>query len=258
MQFANLSIKQIKAWLDSIDYQPSTEEYDLLLQEGRKAVKPLIERVHRRRALIEQQKQLWQEMTFYERKMYDQGYTKIAGVDEVGRGPLAGPVVSAAVILPKDFYLPGLNDSKQLSQATREAFYDIICEQAIAIGIAIISVEIIDQINILQATHQAMQSAIAQLQPAPDYLFIDAVTLKSEFPQQSIIGGDGKSVSIAAASVIAKVTRDRMMCELAQQYPYYGFDRHMGYGTKEHLEAIAQYGVTEVHRRTFAGVKEWV
>lgn len=258
MEFTKQSIKQIKAWLESVNYLPSQMDYKRLLQDGRSAVKPLIDRIHRKRMLVEQQKQLWHEMTIYERKMYAQGYEYIAGVDEVGRGPLAGPVVSAAVILPKDFYLPGLNDSKQLNLATREAFYEIICEQAIAIGIAVISVEMIDQINILQATHQAMQSAIAQLQPAADFLFIDAEKVQSDIPQLSIIGGDSKSVSIAAASVVAKVTRDRMMCDLAKRYPHYGFDRNMGYGTKEHLEAIAQHGVTDVHRRTFAGVKEWV
>lgn len=258
MDFRNKSIKEIKEWLESVNYLPSESDYIYLQQETRSGVLSLIERIHRKRALIEEQEQLWQQMSTNERRLYQQGYQWIAGVDEVGRGPLAGPVVSAAVILPKDFYLPGLNDSKQLSKETREAFYSIIQEKAIAIGVAIIPVEIIDQINILNATFHAMHEAINLLTPAPDYILVDALTLKTDIPQEAIIGGDTKSVSIAAASVIAKVTRDRLMGELSRNYPQYGFDRHMGYGTKEHLDAIAHHGVTIHHRRTFAGVKEWV
>ncbi len=258
MNFSNKSIKEIKEWLESVDYLPPEPEYTNLLQEKRSGVIALLERIHRKRSLVEQQEQLWQEMSMNERRLYNQGIGLIAGVDEVGRGPLAGPIVSAAVILPDDFYLPGLNDSKQLSKQMRESYNQIIREKAIAIGIAIISTEMIDQINILQATYKAMDAAIEQLTPAPDYLLVDALSLQTNIRQEAIIGGDHKSVSIAAASVIAKVTRDHIMSKIATEYPQYGFDRHMGYGTKEHLEAIARYGVTEHHRRTFAGVKEWV
>lgn len=258
MEGRKSSIKQLKAWLEQIDYSPSQEEYSALLRDGRSGVQSLLERIARKQALAKEQEQQWQEMCTYERNLYAQGYLHIAGVDEVGRGPLAGPVVSAAVILPPDCYLPGLTDSKQLSETAREVFYAQIEEQAIAIGIATVSESDIDQWNILQATVKAMQEAVALLNPQPSYLLVDALTLPNGIPQQGVIAGDRQSVSIAAASVIAKVTRDRLMKELAQIYPQYGFERNMGYGTKEHLQAIATHGVTEVHRRTFAGVKEWL
>lgn len=258
MDFRDKSIKEIKEWLESVDYLPPEPEFSHLLEEKRSGVIALLERIHRKRSLVKQQEQLWQEMSINERRLHNQGYRWIAGVDEVGRGPLAGPVVSAAVILPEDFYLPGLNDSKKLSKQTREEYYEIIQQRAISIGVAIISVEIIDQINILQATYRGMTEAVAQLAPVPDYILVDALTLPMDVPQEAIIGGDSKSVSIAAASVIAKVTRDRIMSEMAAIFPQYGFDQHMGYGTKEHLEAIVRHGVTVHHRRTFAGVKEWV
>lgn len=258
MNFANKSIKEIKAWLESCDYSPLAEELNLLRQDGRAGLKPLLERVERKQRYTEELREEWQRMTVYERDLRQAGYIHIAGVDEVGRGPLAGPVVSAAVILPQDFYLPGLNDSKKLSKEEREEYYQVILEKAIAVGVSMISPEMIDQINILNATKQAMITAIQNLPVQPDYLLIDALTLDVGLPQVGIIGGDGKSISIAAASVVAKVTRDRWMCKMSEQFPEYGFDRHMGYGTKEHLEAIAQYGVTPIHRHTFAGVKEWV
>lgn len=258
MDFRDKSIKEIKEWLESVDYLPPEPEFARLLGEKRSGVIALLERIHRKRSLVKQQEQLWQEMSINERRLHNQGYRWIAGVDEVGRGPLAGPVVSAAVILPEDFYLPGLNDSKKLSKQTREEYYEIIQQRAISIGVAIISVEIIDQINILQATYRGMTEAVAKLATVPDYILVDALTLPMDVPQEAIIGGDSKSVSIAAASVIAKVTRDRIMSEMAAIFPQYGFDQHMGYGTKEHLEAIVRHGVTVHHRRTFAGVKEWV
>lgn len=258
MNFSEKSIKEIKEWLEQVNFLPPEVEQQALLQDERSGVRALIERIQQKRKQAIELERMWQEMNVYERKLRSEGYRWIAGIDEVGRGPLAGPVVSAAVILPADFYLPGLTDSKQLSKQMRELFYDRICERAVSVGIAVISVEIIDEINILQATHRAMGEAIAHLQPTPDHLLVDALKLKTTIPQEAVIGGDAKSVSIAAASVVAKVTRDRIMTEWASQYPQYGFDRHMGYGTKDHLEAISRYGVTDIHRKTFAGVKEWV
>lgn len=185
------------------------------------------------------------------------GYSIIAGIDEVGRGPLAGPVVAAAVILSEDFYLPGLNDSKKLSKAKRESYYTYIKQHA-DIGIGIVDHKEIDQLNIYQATKKAMQMAVQSLTRTPDYLLIDAMTLPLSVPQESIIKGDTKSASIAAASIVAKVVRDRMMEQFAKKYPYYGFDQNMGYGTKEHLDGLKIYGPSDIHRLSFSPVKEIV
>ena len=183
--------------------------------------------------------------------MREQGFSLIAGIDEVGRGPLAGPVVASAVILPETFYLPGLNDSKKISEAKRELFYETIMEEAIAVGTGIVHNEEIDEINIYEATKKAMITAVAQLSQQPDHLLIDAMKLDLPIPQLSIIKGDAKSVSIAAASIVAKVTRDRMMKEYAKEYPHYGFDKNMGYGTSAHLDALHAYGLTPWHRKKF-------
>lgn len=186
----------------------------------------------------------------FEREYASYGY--ICGIDEAGRGPLAGPVVAGAVILPKDDDILYLNDSKQLSAAKRDELFDIIKEKALSYGIGIVSHDRIDEINILQATYEAMRSAINQLDPKPDILLNDAVTIPLvDITQVPIIKGDAKSVSIAAASIIAKVTRDRLMEEYAKEYPQYGFEKHKGYGSKEHIEAIKKYGPCEIHRKTF-------
>lgn len=199
------------------------------------------------------------DLFFYERDLSHKGYTAIAGIDEAGRGPLAGPVVAAAVILPEGLQMPGVDDSKKLSASKRETLFDIIMEKAIATGVGISQPEEIDQINILQATLKAMLRAVDQLKTSPDYLIIDGInTLDRDIPQQSIKKGDSLSLSIAAASIIAKVTRDRMMLEYDKQYPSYGFASHKGYGSKLHREAIAESGPCPIHRKTFAGVKEHV
>lgn len=190
------------------------------------------------------------EMFSYEREYAD--YEYIAGIDEVGRGPLAGPVVTCAVILPKDCDILYLNDSKKVSEKKREALYDEIMEKAISVGIGIMSEKVIDDINILQATYKAMREAINNLNVKPDILLNDAVTIPEvDIKQIPIIKGDAKSASIAAASIVAKVTRDRMMCELDNEYPGYGFAKHKGYGTKEHITAIKTMGPCEIHRRSF-------
>jgi len=177
---------------------------------------------------------------------------------KIRNGPLAGPVVTAAVILPADFYLPGIDDSKKLSEQKREEYFEIIQKQAIAIGIGMMDAAEIDRINIYEATKQAMLMAIEELATKPDYLLIDAMKLVTGIPSTSIIKGDSKSVSIAAASIIAKVTRDHLMKELDKEFPVYGFGKNMGYGTKEHVAALEKEGVTKYHRKSFSPVKELV
>lgn len=194
----------------------------------------------------------YEQMSKYEKAAYAEGITAIAGVDEVGRGPLAGPVVTAAVILDPEKPVYGVNDSKKLSEKARARLKLEIEEKAIAISIGIVDVETIDRINILQATKLAMKKAVDGLPVKPQRLLIDAVHLEDvDIPQQSIIKGDANSVSIAAASIIAKETRDAMLREYDVLYPEYGFAKHKGYGTKAHMEAILQYGMLPIHRRSF-------
>lgn len=198
-------------------------------------------------------------MLKYEAKAASKGYRCIMGVDEAGRGPLAGPVVAAAVLLPPDVTLDGLDDSKKLSQKLREKFYSQILETAVSYGLGIVSVDVIERINILQASLTAMKQAIENCDRPPDLLLIDG-NQKVDHPanQWTLVGGDGKSLSIAAASVLAKVTRDRIMQECHQDYPQYEFDRHKGYPTKRHREKIRQFGPCPLHRKTFRGVKEFL
>lgn len=195
----------------------------------------------------------------YESELYSKGIKYIAGVDEVGRGPLVGPVVTACVILPRDFVLEGLTDSKKLTEKKRNLFYDYIMDHAISVGIGIKSEKIIDEVNIYEATKLAMYEAIEKSTVRPEHVLIDAMKLdKLDIPSTSIIKGDAKSISIAAASVIAKVTRDRMLDELDLKYPMYGFKNNKGYPTKKHIEAIEQFGIIEEHRRTFGPVADYI
>lgn len=191
----------------------------------------------------------------YEKKYYKQGYSFIAGVDEVGRGPLVGPVVAAAVILPKDYNLSGLTDSKKLSEKKREYFYDIIMKEAISVGIGIVDNTIIDEVNIYEATKMAMKEAISSLKTKPDVVLTDAMKLDINIPLEPIIKGDLKSISISAASVIAKVTRDRMMNDLDMKYPFYNFKNNKGYPTKDHVAAINKYGILKEHRKSYSPIK---
>jgi ribonuclease HII len=185
------------------------------------------------------------------------GFTLVAGIDEAGRGPLAGPVVAAAVILPFGHVIPGVDDSKKLSAGTREKLFEIIRAEALAVGIGVITPAEIDRINILQATRRAMLHAVQSLSPQPDYLLIDGIsTIDSSIPQKTIKKGDSLSLSIAAASIIAKVTRDRYMIEMDAVYPGYGFSAHKGYGSAAHLDAIRRLGPSPIHRLTFGGVRE--
>ncbi|MDR1017264.1 MAG: ribonuclease HII [Lachnospiraceae bacterium] len=209
-----------------------------------------IAREEKRREKLEKERVRIEGMKVYEKEYASCGF--ICGIDEVGRGPLCGPVVAGAVILDPNVEILYLNDSKKLSEKKREVLYDEIMEKAIAVSVGIVDEKVIDEINILQATYEAMRRAIEGLKTKPNILLNDAVTIPEiDIKQVPIIKGDAKSVSIAAASIIAKVTRDRMMKELDEKYPMYGLKSNKGYGTKEHIEAIKKYGPCEIHRRTF-------
>lgn len=235
-----------------------TKERDLMdfvtrfAEDERAGVKKLVETAGKRYEKLQAEIARCEALKKYE-KEYDK-YTYICGIDEVGRGPLAGPVVAAAVILPKDCDILYINDSKQLSAKKREELYDVIMERATATGIGMVGPERIDEINILQATYEAMRQAIAALDPQPDLLLNDAVTIpEMNIPQVPIIKGDAKSISIGAASIIAKVTRDRLMEAYEDMYPGYGFASNKGYGSKQHTDALRQLGPTPIHRKTFIG-----
>ena len=248
------TIKEIKALTENLDADdPFIKE---LKKDERKGVIQLLEQIDRKRLNIEKEKSNFEKLRVYEKAVWQQGFTSIAGIDEVGRGPLAGPVVAAAVVLPKNFYLGGLDDSKKLSESKREEYYETIVQGAEGIGVGLIEAEEIDRINIYEATKKAMYEAITNLDNKLDYILIDAMKLQTPYPSQSIIKGDSKSISIAAASIVAKVTRDRLMKEYAVKYPGYGFERNAGYGTKDHLMGLEQLGITSIHRKTFAPVKE--
>lgn len=198
-----------------------------------------------------------QSTLFFEAMARRRGYRVVAGIDEAGRGPLAGPVVAAAVILPENFELPGLNDSKQISEKQRNQFYPLIYERALAVGVGVSRAGEIDQINILQATLQGMSRAIGRLALKPDFLLVDGITpIPIGIEQMTLKKGDSRSLSIAAASVVAKVVRDRIMVAYDRLFPEYGFAGHKGYGSQRHRDAVARYGPCLCHRRTFAGVKE--
>lgn len=204
-------------------------------------------------------------MREYENQKRKEGYRLIAGVDEAGRGPLAGPVFAASVILPENCVIDGINDSKKLSEKKREELFDIICEKAVCWNVASVDEKVIDEINILNATHLAMNNAVNGMSIKPDYVMIDGNSIKNmDLPHCTIVKGDAKSISIAAASVLAKVSRDRFITEIAKKYPEYGFEKHKGYGTALHNEAILKYGPCPVHRKTFLkklfeknGITEW-
>ncbi len=248
------TIKEIKEQLASIQRldDPLLTELE---QDSRSGV---IQAIAKRKKEI--QKRLDEDerlegMLAYEKELYTQGIQLIAGVDEVGRGPLAGPVVAAAVILPKGCKIPGLNDSKKIPKSKHKEIYEAVLQNAIAIGIGIKDNQVIDQVNIYEATKLAMMEAIGQLEPQPQHLLIDAMRLDLPIPQTSIIKGDANSLSIAAASIVAKVTRDQMMEEFDCEYPGYDFTQNAGYGTANHLAGLHKLGVTPIHRRSFEPVK---
>lgn len=248
------TIKEIKEQLASIQRldDPLLTELE---QDSRSGV---IQAIAKRKKEI--QKRLDEDerlegMLAYEKELYTQGIQLIAGVDEVGRGPLAGPVVAAAVILPKACKIPGLNDSKKIPKSKHKEIYEAVLQNAVAIGIGIKDNQVIDQVNIYEATKLAMMEAIGQLEPQPQHLLIDAMRLDLPISQTSIIKGDANSLSIAAASIVAKVTRDQMMEEFDCEYPGYDFTQNAGYGTANHLAGLDKLGVTPIHRRSFEPVK---
>ena len=246
----NLTIKEIENIFLHGDVTEDLMEF--CRRDERKSVQTILRRYER----TQRERERLDAMYVYERAAVAAGHMLVAGVDEAGRGPLAGPVAVAAVILPQEAHLPRINDSKKLSAAMREELFTQIVAIAISYHVALIDAETIDRMNILQATRMGMYEAIAALTPAPDEVLVDAVELpKLSMPSQSIIKGDAKSASIAAASILAKVTRDHLMEQYDTEYPHYGFAKHKGYGTQEHIDAIRKYGVCPIHRKSFDPIR---
>ncbi|CDO19137.1 Ribonuclease HII (RNase HII) [Streptococcus gallolyticus] len=251
------TVKEIKEALAAIESLDDARWQDYESDSRAGVQKAIQQRKKAIQADIDEDLRL-ENMLRYEKELYQQGYQAIAGIDEVGRGPLAGPVVTACVILPKNCKIKHLNDSKKIPKKHHEEIYQEILARALGIGIGIVDNNVIDQINIYEATKVGMLQAIKQLKgevTKPDYLLIDAMHLETSIPQQSLIKGDANSLSIAAASIVAKVTRDRMMADYANDYPGYAFEKNVGYGTKEHLEGLKKYGITPIHRKTFEPIK---
>ncbi|GAX02861.1 ribonuclease HII [Secundilactobacillus pentosiphilus] len=250
------AIRELKALFSQV-----TDEKDPLFTEyaddPRAGVQQLMTTARHRLTKLASEKRAFEQRFFYERQCRKQGHHLIAGIDEVGRGPLAGPVVSCAIILPDDFDVIEVNDSKQLSDHQREILYPQILDQTIAVSIGMASAQQIDQLNIYQATRVAMLEAVNQLRTQPDQLLIDAMQIDSSIPQLKLIHGDAKSVSIGAASIIAKVFRDHLMQSYDVLYPGYEFAHNAGYGTKAHLQGLADLGPSKIHRRTFAPVSNY-
>ena len=250
MDAGTMKLKEIESAL--FGQTPSAEFLAACEADDRAGVQKLVKRYRREQAERERIEALYA----YEYAARDEGAHMVAGVDEAGRGPLAGPVVTAAVILPFGLFLPGLNDSKKVSAKKRELLYDEIMEKVVAVHVSIVDAATIDRVNIYQATMNGMYEAILSLEPKPDKVLIDAVELaKLPMPSLSIIKGDAKSASIAAASILAKVTRDRLMMQYDAEYPQYGFSQHKGYGTAQHIAALRKYGPCPIHRRSFEPVR---
>lgn len=252
MDFKKMPTYEVKNFLESLDIEEKIKYIKSLKEDKRKTINKLANKIESEYAKFINEKERIKKLWKFENELFSQNYNLIAGIDEAGRGPLAGPVVAAAVILPKNELIWGINDSKKISEKRRNELYDVINKTAIDIGIGIVSNDIIDEINIFNATKLAMKKAILALKNKPDFLLIDALKLTDiNIKQKELIKGDSLSVSIAAASIIAKVTRDRIVKEYEKIYSGYGFERHKGYGTKEHYEAIRKFGITPVHRKSF-------
>lgn len=249
------TISKIKTELKKV-MVPSDERLVQWRADERAGVKAAIKSWDKQYEKKIAQEQAFQGRFAFERHFWNQGMSDIAGVDEVGRGPLAGPVIAAAVILPHDFNVVEVIDSKQLSADKRDKLYDLILAQAVSIGVGVVDAPTIDDINIYQAARLAMTKAVQNLAPEPDVLLIDAMTLNLPLPQESLIKGDALSNSIGAASIVAKVTRDRLMADYDDIYPGYGFAKNAGYGTKLHLDQMRQLGITPIHRRSFGPVRD--
>jgi len=251
------TIKEIKELLATIGDLDSPIFKELAKDSRAGVQKEIQKRKQAIQAEIDENFRL-ESMLSYEKELYDKGISFIAGVDEVGRGPLAGPVVAAAVILPQNCKIKGLNDSKKIPKKKHEEIFQAVKEKALAIGIGVMDNHVIDQVNIYEATKLAMKEAIAQLQIKPEHLLIDAMKLDLPISQTSIVKGDANSLSIAAASIVAKVTRDKIMANYDQEFPGYDFSQNAGYGTAKHLEGIAKLGITPIHRTSFEPIKSLV
>lgn len=250
------TVAEIKELLKQITDEED-ERLILLQNDERKGVQRALsswkKALLKKNQLLDEQEQL----LIYEKHLWNKGIHYIGGVDEVGRGPLAGPVVAASVILPQDVSLPGVTDSKQLSSAKREQFFDQIKKAALSISIGVVEPSLIDKLNIFQATKLAMKKAVEDSSLRPEFLLVDAVDLHHSIPQKSLVKGDSLSLSIASASIIAKVTRDRMMEEYDKEFPGYGFAQNAGYGTAQHLDGLKQHGATPIHRYSFSPVSQY-
>ena len=248
----SVKINEIKEIFENTPVQDMPSKLDEFRDDGRSGVIKLIEKYEKRYEAYLREMERLEEISAFEKELRSKGYRLIAGIDEVGRGPLAGPVITAAVILPENCRIEGINDSKKLSAAKREQLAEKIKAEAAAYAFGAASPEEIDDINILQATYRAMAKAIGALMPKPDFVLADAVTIPGiAVPQRGIIHGDARSISIGAASIIAKVERDAMMSAYDQVYPGYGFDRNKGYGSSEHIQALKEMGPCPIHRRSF-------
>ncbi|MCL2113807.1 MAG: ribonuclease HII [Streptococcaceae bacterium] len=251
------TIKEIKEQLSELT-DLSAPEFEIFEADSRSGVHLAI-KARKKQILAEVvENERLEKMLQFERNLYAQGIELIAGIDEVGRGPLAGPVVTAAVILPPNCKIRGLNDSKKVPKSKHHAIFTEIQKQAIAVGIGVVSHEKIDEVNIYEATKIAMLQAVENLKVVPEHLLIDAMALDIEIPQTKIIHGDATSLSIAAASIIAKVTRDEMMASFALEFPGYDFENNVGYGTAKHLSALTELGITPIHRKSYEPIKSMV
>lgn len=250
-EWGKYSLDELQELLNAASDEEISRIIAGLDQDSRKGVRLLVGQYLRQAEKRRKEERRLHKMWERERALYQAGYSYVAGIDEVGRGPLAGPVVAACVILPPECHLPGLNDSKKVSPAQRDILTQLIKEKALAWGIGLADHQEIDEINILQATKKAMLAAVASMRIQPDYLLIDAVKIDTAIPQEGIIGGDGLSASIAAASILAKTYRDDLMDLLDELYPLYGFKENKGYGTPRHLEALEKTGPCPIHRRSF-------
>ncbi|MDR0297210.1 MAG: ribonuclease HII [Streptococcaceae bacterium] len=247
-----MNTTEIKRILSALTDEEAIKKF---LSDERKSVQTAVNSRLKKLAADKKEDARLERMLTYERALYINSVEKIAGIDEVGRGPLAGPVVAAAVILPPNCKIVGLNDSKQIPKAKHVAVYDAVMAAALSVGVGIISPAVVDEINIYQATKRAMLAAVLELDVRPEHLLIDAMKLDTEITQTSIIKGDANSLSIAAASIVAKVTRDRLMADYDVQFPGYGFSQNAGYGTAQHLSALTTLGITPIHRKTFEPIK---
>ncbi len=248
---AGMTVRQVREWTERVELTP-TEVVAILLADHRQGVRHLADRVQQQWQREREEHERLERALQFERALWRQGFTHVAGVDEAGCGPLAGPVVTAAVIWPQELLLPGLNDSKQMTAMERDRLYDLILERSAGVGVAVIDSATIDEINIRQADLLGMEQALQGLPKRPDYVLTDAWKIPGWSGHQlAVIDGDAHCLSIAAASVIAKVTRDRLMLQYDQQFPQYGFAQHKGYPTPAHLQALREYGLTPIHRRSF-------